>query len=463
MAAEILRIIPDRICGEAVVEIRRDPGGAHDAWLRMPDLRGFEQLVRRRPAEELPRLAARICGICPWAHYIASVMAVENALDITAPPAARKLRQLVLRLTAMSDILLHFHILAGPDILSEPPLRPGNTFLLLETEDLARRALVLRTRLQRLLSCLFPHSLCASSVVVGGLSRPVAVEAVEHARAAMTELRPFCLETVERAHEDLLPSLYRRLRRLDALALPWLALAEPGGGLPLWGGRLRLAQPDGSHRDRAPEAFSELVVEEHAAWTRCSFPRLREASAFSLDPKTPEGVYRVGPLARINVCEQLDTPLAQRELEDFRADFGRAPQQTCLYHAARLIELVYHCEQAEVLLHDPELTDQDVREPFIEPGSGEGQAYVEAPRGGLFYRVRLDNEACITECDIVSPTTQNNAAMNISLTQAARAALKEGRPEDAALDHIIQCLRAYNPCPACATHCLAGRAPGETP
>lgn len=450
-AASTLRIIPDRLCGNAVLEIRRDPEGAHQAWLRMPDLRGFERLVLGRPGEELPRLASRIYGICPWPHHIAAVMAVENALGLVPPPAALLLRELALRLSAMSDTLLHFHLLNGPDILPEKPLRPGNVFSLLENDVLARRALALRARLQRMLGCLFSYSLCAHSVVIGGLSRPTAPEAAKEARAIMAEMRDFCLKTAESAREELLPPLYRRLRRLDALSLPWLALAAPDGGSPLWGGTLRLLRPDGAHTDHAPEAFRELVVEEHAAWTRCAFPRLRE-HVLSLDPDAPRGVYRVGALARINACESLDTPSAQKELEMFREDFGRAPQQTCLYHQARLIELVHHCERAEILLQDPQLTDPDVRVPFIQPCSGEGRAYVEAPRGGLFYRVALDDEACVLACDIISPTTQNNAAMNISLTQAARAALREGQPEADALDRIVQCLRAYDPCPACATH-----------
>ncbi|MDE7064213.1 MAG: nickel-dependent hydrogenase large subunit [Desulfovibrionaceae bacterium] len=450
-AASTLRIVPDRLCGEIVLEIRRDPEGAHQAWLRMPDLRGFERLVLGRPGEELPRLASRIYGICPWTHHITAVMAVENALNIVPPPAALLLRELILLLSNMSDTLLHFHLLSGPDILPEKPLRPGNTFVLLENDALARQALALRARLQRMLGCLFSYSLCAHSVVVGGLSRPASPEAVAEARAIMEEMRDFCLKTMESAREELLPSLYRRLRRLDALSLPWLALFAPDGGLPLWGGALRLLLPDGAHTDHAPETFQDLVVEEHAAWTRCAFPRLREHT-LSLDPDAPQGVYRVGALARINTCASLDTPLAQKELELFRADFGRAPQQTCLYHQARLIELVRHCERAELVLRNPQLTDPDVRVPFIQPCSGEGRAYVEAPRGGLFYRVRLDDEACILACDIISPTTQNNAAMNISLTQAARAALREGQPEAEALDRIVQCLRAYDPCPACATH-----------
>lgn len=458
------RMIVDRICGRA--ELHMEYGNAEQAcrvWLCMPELRGFETLLCGRPAEEIAHLASRISAVCPWPHHLAATAAVEDALGVTPPPAALLLRELGLLLSSLADRLLLFYVLNAPDVLDGEEPGQRSFFNLLFVPQV-REALHLRSRLQRLLTPLNGHALHAGSVVVGGLSQPLDKGLLSTLRDYMTEIRIFCLRSMEVGRATIMPALLRDVGSLEHLSLPMLGSVDAQGAFTLWGGQLRYMQPDGSHVHMDTRHFMDGLVEEHADWTRCAFPRLKDGPAVHLDPDNPQGMYRVGPLPRINACDRMPTPEAHKALEQFRAETGRTPQQSILYHWARFIEMVYCCERVEEILHDPQLLDTHVRERAV-PTGGVGVARVEAPRGSLFYRVELDATACVRHCNIITPTTQNNAAMNVSLTQAARLLFPaQGPPSDPEILHrLAQCLRAYDPCPACAVHMLHAPAATEAP
>lgn len=461
------RFIVDRICGRAELEIENSAGGVR-VWLRMPELRGFETLLRGRPAEEISHLASRICAVCPWPHHLAATAAVEDALGITPPPAALLIRELGLLLSNLSDRFLLFYVLNAPDVL-EGDSPDERSFFNLMSQPQIREALHLRTRIQRLLTPLSGHALHAGSVVVGGLSQPMDKSFLETIRKYMKEIRTFSLHAVAMGRQKIMPALRHDVGSLESLSLPMLGSVNGQGALTLWGGSVRYMQPDGSFTDMDSRSFMDNLTEEHADWTRCAFPRLKDGPAVSLDPDEPQGMYRVGPLPRINACDHINTPQAQKALTSFRAEVGRHPQQNVLYHWARFIEMIHCCERVEQILDNPLLLDSHVREDYITPRSGIGVARVEAPRGSLFYRVELDDAACVRTVNIITPTTQNNAAMNVSLTQAARKLCAPGiEPSFAepsltkdALHKLTLCLRAYDPCPACAVHML--RAPSGMP
>ena len=457
-----LRLTLDRICGRADLEVHWHKDGSHQAWLRMPELRGFESILCGRPAEEIPHLASRISAICPWPHHIAAVTAVEAALQVEVPPTALLVRELGLLLSSLSDRLLLFYVLNAPDVLPGQNPEERSFFNLMHVPPV-RKALLMRTRLQRLLTPLAGQALHAGSMVVGGLSRPLAPELLTLIRTHMQEIRRFCQSVMAFGRKQAMPDLLRHVGELDKLSLPMLGSVDDAGNLALWGGHLRYVQPDGSHTDYSSADFLGNLTEEYAQWTRCAFPRLSDGPAVSLDSQNPQGMYRVGPLARINACERIATPKAQEALESFRREMGRHPQQTVLYHWARLIEMIHCCERAEDILDDPQLLGTEVRAELITACAGQGMARVEAPRGTLFYSLELDGEGMVRHCRIISPTTQNNAAMNVSLTRAARALWPDGPPDDPArpapeaLHKLTQCLRAYDPCPACAVHMLRAR------
>lgn len=456
------RLIVDRICGRAELELERDAEGQGIArvWLRMPELRGFETLLRGRPAEEISHLASRICAVCPWPHHLAATAAVEDALGITPPPAALLVRELGLLLSSLSDRFLLFYVLNAPDVLTGDDPNKRSFFNHMSLPQI-REAMHLRTRIQRLLTPLNGHALHAGSVVVGGLSQAMDKELLHTIREYMLEIRDFSLRSVMAGRQRIMPALRRDVGRLENLSLPMLGSVDAHGGLTLWGGKLRYMQPDGSVSDMESREFMDNLTEEYASWTRCAFPRLKDGPAVSLDPDAPQGMYRVGPLPRVNACDHIGTPQAQEALLSFRAEVGRYPQQNVLYHWARFIEMVYCCERVEEILNNPTLLDTNVRETHITPRAGVGVSRVEAPRGALFYRVELNDEGCVRHCDIITPTAQNNAAMNVSLTQAARKLFPADsacgdmeKLDKAALHKLTLCLRAYDPCPACAVHML---------
>ncbi len=175
-----------------------------------------------------------------------------------------------------------------------------------------------------------------------------------------------------------------------------------------------------------------------------------------MDPDNPVGVYRVNTLARINVCDKMATPLAQKELEEFRKQFGRPAQQTLLYHWARLIEMLTAAEQAVQLLEDPVITDKNTRT-AVKPRAGRGIGVVEASRGTLIHDYEADENGMVTDVNLIVATCQNNAAINLSILKAAKDLIKGGKYDQGILDRIEMVIRPYDPCLSCATHTIDGR------
>lgn len=453
-----------RISGQADIDIYGSDPSTAQAYVRMPQLRAFHVLAVGRPAEELPRLVARISGLCPWHHHMAATLAVEDALGITVPQAALQIRDIVLLLAHIADKLLHYYIISAPDI--RPDLNPEENFHNLPLSAfLPRAALEARSCVSRMLKAISGQSWGGHSTVVGGVSYEIQTSTLEKLQEEIASVRSFCLHGMEEAHDVLLGPLAKKYGHLDEVPFVSMAAVDSLNGLSLSASpdaRLRLVQPDGSDTYFAPADYQIHIVEEHADWTRCTFPRLRTAPSLQLNPDNPQGVFRVGPLARLHCCDHIGTPLAQRELEYFRAEQGPRPQHSLLYHWARLIELLHCVEKTEELLQELDADDDNLRTLYAAPAVAEakqGFAHLEAPRGSLFYRISLDENACISACDILTPTACNNAAMNISLTHAVRQLLREG-PIEATQRHLLSaCLGAYDPCPACATHALSAAVP----
>lgn len=471
-----------RTQGQADIDLfcGADPAQAQ-GYVRIPQIRGFELLAVGRPAEELPRLVSRISSFCPWHHHLAATMAVENALHLTVPVAARNIRELVLLLGHIRDKLFHFFVLSAPDIDPAVP----------DTESLWRwlgesafppAVMEVRQKVAHLLHALAGQSWGGECAVIGGQSCGLDVHDLEPLLEDMAAIRVFCREHMEIAYDSMLQPLFKKFSPLDEVPFASLGCVDKEGNLCLSsapgsvsGSVLRLVQPNGESTDFAPRDYQQHIVEEFADWTRAPFYRLRNAPPLTLDPDHCQGVFRVGPLARLHACDKISTPLAQKELERFRSERGALPQNALLYHWARLIELLHCVEKAEQLLRQLNIQDDYIRATSIpkkSDGPLEGFAHLEAPRGSLFYKLSLDENLCISACHIVSPTACNNAAMNITLTQALRHCLSQG-PRGAVLpassacslpldDNQVQmlstCVRAYAPCPACAAHALSASA-----
>jgi F420-non-reducing hydrogenase large subunit len=231
------------------------------------------------------------------------------------------------------------------------------------------------------------------------------------------------------------------------------------GALNLYDGKLRLMKPDGTSTDFAYDKYTDYIGEKVMPWSYLKFPYAKNwGEGFDMEPSAPKGIYRTNTLARINVCDKIATPLAQAEFEEFRKAFGRPAQQTLLYHYARLIELLYNAELAVQLLNDPQITDKETRVP-VKPRAARGVGCVEAPRGTLIHDYETDAEGMVTNVNLIVGTTHNNAPINMSVKQAAKDLIKDGKYDQGILNRIEMAIRAYDPCLSCATHALDGRLP----
>lgn len=448
-----------RIEGHARVTILLDDSGkVQDARMQVIELRGFEKFCVGRPVEDMPRIVTRICGVCPWAHHMASAKAADALFQVQIPEAGRKIREAAYAAHLVHSHLLHFMFLAAPDLLSEAgaDYRTRNIIgLAAKNPDLVRGAVRTRHLAQEMTAIMAANALHPDAVVPGGFSRPLQEDQRQQLLPMARECLEFARIALAHAKEKVFLPRWGEVQEEVPLVTGFLGTVDANGGLNFYDGRLRLKTPDGNGDfvEFEPADYKEFIGEELLDWTYVKFPYLKSAGRLSLDPEHPVGVYRTNSLARLNVCDHIPTPMAQQELLEFRETVGRSPQHTFLYHWARLIETVYNAEHAVELLGDPAITDPEVRVKAT-PRAGRGVGVVEAPRGSLIHDYEADDKGFITGLNLIVGTTHNNAAMNIDVLRTARRLLDGGRSDEETLNRIEMAIRAYDPCLSCATHHL---------
>jgi F420-non-reducing hydrogenase large subunit len=257
------------------------------------------------------------------------------------------------------------------------------------------------------------------------------------------------------AKENIFPQYLDVVKALGVIETGFLGTVSESGALSLYDGKLRMMSKDGTFVDFPYDKYTEYISEHIEPWTYLKFPYDKRAGKFSMDIENPSGIYRTNTLARINVCDHIDTPLAQAELEEFRKNFGRPAQLTLLYHWARLIELLYNAENAIRLLDDPEITNPETRVK-VEPRAARGIGCVEAPRGTLIHDYTTDEKGLVTNVNLIVGTTHNNAPINMSVKQAAKMLIRDGKYDQGILNRVEMAIRAYDPCLSCATHKFDG-------
>ena len=446
-----LNIAPiTRIEGHASVAIHLDDNGnVADARLHVLSLRGFEQFVVGRPVEEVCRIVNRICGICPWQHHLASNKAADMCLGVEVPPAGKKLRELCQMLAFIPDKILHFYFLAAPDFVLGPDADYSvrNVIGIIGANpDLAKKVVHMRYKSQMMLEKFSGKVIHPIAAVVGGYSKPMSEEERKELLAGVQELKDFCVFTIKFAREEVFPKYLDAVKVLGVVPTGYIGTVRPSdGALELFDGELRLMDKDGNYDQFKYEEYTNYIAEHVEPWSYLKFPYIKKQGGIKLDENDPVGVYRSNCLARINVCDKMATPLAQEELEIFRKEFGRPSHLTLLYHWARLIEMVYCCERAEELLNDPEITSREIRAKNIEPKAGEGVGCVEAPRGTLIHHYKTDENGFVTFANLIVGTTHNNGAMNLSVKQAAKALIKDGKYDQGILNRVEMAIRAYDP------------------
>lgn len=444
-----------RIEGHARITLRLDDSGqVSDARLHVLELRGFEKFCLGRSYREMPAITARICGICPVSHSLAAAKAGDAIKGVRIPPAAEKLRRLLTFAQLVQSHALSFFHLSAPDLLlgmeSDPKSR--NLFGLIAAHpEVARDGIRLRAFGQEIIRLLGDRSVHPAWAVAGGGREPLTVAKRDSIAAGLPEALGIARKAVLLGREALARHADMAAHTGNFPSL-FLGLIGADGTLDHYAGRLRMVDADGKIVEDGvdPTRYDELLGEEVEPWSYMKFPFYRP-----LGYADGAGMYRVGPLARLNVADRAGTPEADAELQRFHAlaGGGGPVHGSFHYHQARLIEILYALERIAELLDDPELTSEHVRS-HARTNHAVGIGVVEAPRGTLFHEYHVDEHGLLTRVNLLVATGQNNLAMNRTILQIARAVIRNGELSDGALNRIEHGIRAFDPCLSCATHAL---------
>ncbi len=449
-----------RIEGHAKITIiLDDSGNVDDTRVNVVELRGFEKFCIGRPVEELTRITTSICGVCPWSHHLASAKACDAVFGAEVPSAGRKLRELCNSIAFTEEHILHFYFLAGADFIMGPDADYSvrNVIGIAQKyPDIGKKVVRNRHLGAQMLEIISGKSIHPVAAVPGGFSKVLSAEEREKVLPMANEVLEFSKFSIAYAKENIFPQYLEVVKTLGVIETGFLGTVTEDGTMDLYDGLLRMMQPDGSYEDFPYDKYTDYIAEHIEPWTYMKFPYMKKAGKISMDLDNPVGVYRTNTLARLNVCEKIRTPLAQKEFEEYRNAFGRPVQLTLLYNWARLIELLYNAEYAVQLLNDPEITSEDIRVP-VKPRAARGIGCTEAPRGTLIHDYETDENGIVTNVNIIVGTTHNNAPINMSVKQAAKALIKDGKYDQGILNRVEMAIRAYDPCFSCATHNLDGR------
>jgi NAD-reducing hydrogenase large subunit len=448
------RIVIDpvsRIEGHAKITIHLDDAGqVSEARFHVTEFRGFEQFCVGRPLWEMPGLTSRICGICPVSHLLASAKAGDRILAVTIPPAAEKLRRLMnLGQIVQSHALSFFH-LSAPDLLlgmeSDPAAR--NLFGLAAAEpELARGGIRLRQFGQEIIEALGGRKIHPAWAVPGGVRSALLPESAAQIRARIPEVRATVIDALG-LFKRLLEQFAEEARVFGNFPTLFMGLVGADGAWEHYDGALRFMDSAGTivadHID--PVRYAEFIGEAVEPWSYLKFPFFRPAGY-------PAGSYRVGPLARLNICTQIGTPLADQELREYRDRGGGTVTSSFFYHYARLIEILAAIERIELLLADPDMFSNRLRaDAGINQLAGVGVS--EAPRGTLFHRYQVDATGLLTSVSMLIATGQNNLAMNRAVAQIARHYVHGPTIQEGMLNRVEAGIRAFDPCLSCSTHAV---------
>lgn len=448
---KVLNIAPvSRIEGHAKIAIHLgDDGNVEDAFLHIQSLRGFEKFIEGRPAEEVPRIVNRICGICPWMHHLASNKAVDGAFGVTPTETGHKLRELCQIMAHINDKILHFFFLAAPDFVLGPnaDYSVRNVIGVAKAApELAAQVVKMRQLGQMMLDKFAGKAIHPIAGVTGGFAKPMTEEERLELLEGTRTLLGFAKYALDYGVNNVFAKYMDVIGELGVIKTGFLGTVDPeDGSLRLYDGVQRLMKPDGSYTEFAGIDYLDYLGEHVEPWGYSKMPYAKNwQEGFDMTLAAPKGIYRANTLARINVCDKISTPVAQQALEAFREAFGRPAQQTLLYHYARLIELVYACEKTEELLLWEGITDPKVRAK-VTPKAGRGVGIVEAPRGTLIHDYHTDVNGCITKANLIVGTTHNIAPMNMSVKQAATTLIVDGKYDEGLLNQVEMAVRAYDP------------------
>jgi NAD-reducing hydrogenase large subunit len=440
-----------RIEGHAKITVHLDDSNqVREARFHVAEFRGFEKFCEGRPYTEMAGITSRICGICPVSHLIASVKAGDEIMAVEIPPAAAKLRRLMNLAQIVQSHALSFFHLSSPDLLLgfDSPAERRNVFGVAAVDpELARGGIRLRQFGQEIIEALGGKKIHPAWTTPGGVRGPLTEAECQHIRGRIDE----AISTVTTAislFKNLLTKYHEEADTFGNFPSLFMGLVADDGTWEHYDGRLRFVdQSRNILADKLnPGGYQQFIGESVEPWSYLKSPYYKPLGY-------PGGMYRVGPLARLNLCERMGTPLAEREFDEFRNRAAHAQCSSFYYHYARLIEILGAVERIVQLVDDPEIRSADFR---ARAGVNrlEGIGCSEAPRGTLFHHYQVDRNGIIQKVNLLIATGQNNLAMNRTVTQIAKRYVQNGQADDGILNRLEAGIRAFDPCLSCSTHAV---------
>jgi F420-non-reducing hydrogenase large subunit len=446
-----------------------DDGNVDKAYFQIPELRGFEKFSEGRPAEDMPQITSRICGVCPTAHHMAATKALDDLYKVDPPLPAKKIREMIYNIFMVEDHALHFFFLGGPDFIVGPDAPKGSRNILGVLDkvglDIGKKVISLRKEMRDLISLVGGKVIHPVLGLPGGIAKGIKEEDQQRfidAGKSAVEFGKFCLE----AFNDIVLKNQQYVDYITSEAYThktyYMGMVDDNNKINFYDGKLRVVAPNGKELSKFDtKDYQDHVAEHVEQWSYVKFCYLKQIGWQGFDDTANSGVYAVAPLARLNVSDGMATPIAQEAYETFYKVLGPKPVHfTLATHWARLIELQYAAERVLELAEDPDIVSTDIR---ILPTQipVEGIGVVEAPRGTLFHHYHTDSRGVITGANLIVATQNNAARISMSVDKAARGLIKNGEYDDALLNMIEMAFRAYDPCFGCATHTLQGEMPLE--
>lgn len=441
-----------RIEGHAKISIYLDDAGeVNDARFHVVEFRGFEKFCEGRPFTEMAGITARICGICPVSHLLASAKTGDKVLAVKVPIAGEKLRRMMnLAQFTQSHALSFFH-LSSPDFLlgwdSDPATR--NVFGLMAADpDLARAGIRLRQFGQQIIELLGARKIHAAWAVPGGVRSPLSEEGRAWIRERLPESRQ-TLQTALDLFKRLLDQFKTEVENFGEFRSLFMGLVAPNGNWEHYGGHLRFMDSDGNivADGLSEDNYRDFLGEAVETWSYLKFPYYKPLGY-------PDGIYRVGPLARVNICDRMGVPHADAELIEFRQRAGaRVATSSFFYHYARLLEILACLEFIEQLVNDDDIASKRCR---ADAGVNQLNAVgvSEAPRGTLFHDYQVDENGLIEKVNLIIATGQNNLAMNKTVSQIAKHYIHNNDIAEGFLNRVEAGIRCFDPCLSCSTHAI---------
>ncbi len=459
-----------RLEGHGKIDIfLNEDGDVANAYLQIPELRGFESFCVGRPAEEMPNLTSRICGVCPEAHHIAATKTLDALFHVNPPPLAKKLRELFYSIFFVTDHTTHFYALGGPDFVVGPTAPPAERNILGVVQkvgmDIAGKVLKMRRDGHHLIEMIGGRKVHPNWGLPGGVSRGIdedqrkeieqlGRDAIEFGKFSLKLFRDVVLQNSD----------YVKLIVGDVYVHKTynMGTVDAKNQVNFYDGQIRVTGPDGrEYAKYDAKDYRDHIAERVETWSYLKFPYLKNVGWKGLVDGIDSGVYKATPLSRLNAADRMATPLAQAEYERFYETLGGKPvHHTLATHWARLIEILYAAERWVELATDPEITGKEYRVlPTEKPTEGVGS--VEAPRGTLTHHYATDERGILTKVNLIVGTTNNNAPISMSVKKAAQSLISRGKVSEGLLNMVEMAFRAYDPCFGCATHSLPGRMPLE--